>query len=63
MPGEQARFLEAEARVLDRYGVAAQRQAVSVPCLDGEAHVLSAGQGPPVLLVIGAGPPSGPGLR
>lgn len=60
MPGEQqARFLEAEARVLDRYGVAAERHAVSVPCLDGQAHVLSAGQGPPVLLVLGAGPPIG----
>jgi pimeloyl-ACP methyl ester carboxylesterase len=59
MPSERARFPEAEARVLDRYGVAAERQAVSVPCLNGQAHVLSAGQGPPVLLAIGAGAPVG----
>ena len=48
-------FVSAQQRVLDRYGVDADSQYVDTPILDGQAHVLVAGQGPPVVMVIGGG--------
>lgn len=48
-------FVSAQQRVLDRYGVDADSRYVDTPVLDGPAHVLVAGKGPPVLMVIGGG--------
>ena len=48
-------FTTAQRRVLERYGVEAESTMVDVPVLDGSAHVLVAGDGPPVMMVIGGG--------
>jgi len=48
-------FVSAQQRVLDRYGVDADSRDIDIPVLDGPAHVLVAGTGPPVLMVIGGG--------
>lgn len=48
-------FVSAQHRVLDRYGVDAGSRYVDTPVLDGPAHVLVAGKGPPVVMVIGGG--------
>lgn len=45
-------FLDAQQRVLDRYGVTAERRFVT-PTGDGCAQVLVAGEGPPLPMVIG----------
>jgi pimeloyl-ACP methyl ester carboxylesterase len=46
-------FQHAQRRLLDRYGVAAESRFVDLPAISGRAHVLVAGQGPPLVLVIG----------
>ncbi|MPZ92628.1 MAG: alpha/beta fold hydrolase [Actinobacteria bacterium] len=51
-------FIRAENRALERFGIEAERRLVDVPALGGQAHVLVAGDGPPVMMVIGAGPPA-----
>ncbi len=48
-------FLRAQQRVLDRYRVDAESRFVETPVLDGDAHVLVAGEGPPLMMVIGGG--------
>lgn len=48
-------FVVAQRRVLDRYGVDAESRFVPTPILDGDAHVLVAGNGPPVMMLIGGG--------
>ena len=53
-----AAFLDAQQRVLDRYRVAAQRRSVQVPATGGQAQVLVAGQGPPLVMVIGGAVPA-----
>jgi pimeloyl-ACP methyl ester carboxylesterase len=53
-----AAFLEAQQRVLDRYGVAAQHRHVEVPATGGQAQVLVAGEGQPLVMVIGGGVPA-----
>jgi pimeloyl-ACP methyl ester carboxylesterase len=50
-------FLDAQQRALDRYGVAAQRRYVDLPTTGGQAQVLVAGDGPPLVMVIGGGIP------
>lgn len=45
-------FMLAQQRLLDRFGVAAESRFVDVPVV-GRAHVLVAGEGPPVMMVIG----------
>ena len=52
-----ADFLDAQQRVLDRYRVTAHRRYVTVPT-GGQAQVLVAGQGPPLVMVIGVGVPA-----
>lgn len=47
-----AGFLDAQQRVLDRYGVPAERRYVT-PTVGGCAQVLVAGEGPPLPMVIG----------
>lgn len=54
-PASAARFAHAQERVLDRYGVEAESRFVDVPALGGRAHVLVAGDGPPVVMAIGGG--------
>ena len=51
-------FEAAQAAVLDRFGVAAESKYVKVPALEGRAHVLVAGAGPPVVMVNGIGTPA-----
>lgn len=50
-------FIEAQQRVLDRYGVDAQSRFVDVPSLGGRAHALVTGDGPPAVMVSGIGTP------
>jgi len=50
-------FLDAQQRVLDRYRVAAQRRYVDLPTTGGQAQVLVAGEGPPLVMVIGGAVP------
>lgn len=47
------RFQAAQRRVLDRYGIHATSRYVDVPVIGGRAHVLEAGEGPPLVMVIG----------
>jgi pimeloyl-ACP methyl ester carboxylesterase len=51
-------YTKAQHRLLARYGIAAESRFVDVPAIDGRAHVLVTGEGPPVMMVIGGGPPS-----
>ena len=48
-------FTRAQDRMLDRYHVDAESRFVDIPMLDGRAHVLVAGDGPPVVMAIGGG--------
>lgn len=50
-----ARFESAMEQVFDRYGVAAESRFVDAPVVNGRAHVLVAGEGPPLVMVNGAG--------
>lgn len=54
----RARFRQAQQRLLDAHGVAAVATVVDVPALRLRADVLVAGEGPPVVLVIGGGVPA-----
>lgn len=51
-------FVAAQARVLDRYGIVAERRRVDAPTVAGEAHVLVTGSGPPIVLLNGIGVPA-----
>lgn len=52
-------FVGAQQRLLDRHGVDAVSRFVRLPVLrGGEGHVLVSGEGPPVLMVVGGGPPA-----
>ena len=51
-------FVEAQERALRRYGVDAESRLVEVDAVHGSAHVLVAGTGPPVMMVIGGGLPA-----
>lgn len=51
-------FEAAQAAVLDRFGVEAERRYVEVEMLEGRAHVLVTGEGPPVLMLNGIGTPA-----
>ncbi|MEU8799735.1 hypothetical protein [Spirillospora sp. NPDC048819] len=48
-----AEFRNAQQRTLSRYGVAAESRHIDVPAIGGSAHVLVAGEGPPLVMVIG----------
>ncbi len=52
-----AAFVGAQARALQRYGVTAESRFVEVPAV-GRGHVLVAGDGPPLVLVIGGTVPA-----
>lgn len=51
-------FSKAQAATLDRYGITAEERWVNSPVVDGDAHVLVAGEGPPVVLLNGIGVPA-----
>ncbi len=51
-------FSDAQGKVLDRYGVVADERWVTAPTVNGEAHVLVTGEGPPVVLLNGIGVPA-----
>jgi pimeloyl-ACP methyl ester carboxylesterase len=51
-------FEAAQAAVLDHSGVDAESRYVEVPSIEGRAHVLVAGEGPPILMLNGIGTPA-----
>ena len=51
-------FLDAQKRMLNRYGVEAESRFVDVPVVGGRAHVLASGEGPAILAVSGLGNPA-----
>jgi pimeloyl-ACP methyl ester carboxylesterase len=51
-------FSQTQARALEGYGVVATERWVPAPTVDGRAHVLVTGDGPPVLLLNGIGVPA-----
>ena len=51
-------FSDAQANVLRRYGVHTTERWVPAPSVEGAAHVLVAGEGPPVVLLNGIGVPA-----
>ena len=51
-------FSKAQAAVLDRYGITAEERWVEAPVVDGHAHVLVTGEGPPVVMLNGIGVPA-----
>jgi len=55
--GSVAAFLDAQQRVLDRYRVTARRRFVELPS-GMQAQVLVAGEGPPLVMVIGGAVPA-----
>lgn len=54
----QQRFSAAQEAVLAKHGVASESLFVDVPPLRGPAHVLTAGSGPPLVMINGAGVPA-----
>ncbi len=58
MSGQQVQnYLDAEARMLARFGIDAASRFIDVAAVDGRAHVTVTGEGDPVIMVIGGGPP------
>ena len=53
-----ATYTQAQQRLLARCGIDAESRFVDVPAVDGRAHVLITGEGPPVMMVIGGGVPT-----
>ena len=51
-------YIQAQQRLLARFGIDAESRFVDVPAVEGRAHVLVAGDGPAVMMVPGAGTPS-----
>lgn len=51
-------FSTAQAAVLDRYCITAEQRWVAVPVVDGQAHILVTGEGPPVVMLNGIGVPA-----
>lgn len=51
-------FIAAQRAALARYDVDAESRMVAAPSVDGSAHVLVAGQGPPVVVLNGIGTPA-----
>ena len=51
-------FLEAQTAVLEHAGIECAERWVDTATVDGQAHVLATGQGPPVVLINGIGVPS-----
>jgi len=59
MPAQSKQAFEvAQAAVLDRFGVQAESRYVEVKMLEGRAHALVTGEGPPALMLNGIGTPA-----
>ncbi len=54
-----AEFIDAERKLLARCDLEANRWSVDVDVLGGQVSGLVAGEGPPVLMIVGGGPPMG----
>lgn len=57
MTSARQEFIDAQQRMLDRYRVEARSRFVDVPSVEGRAHVLVSGGGPPVVMLNGIGTP------
>jgi pimeloyl-ACP methyl ester carboxylesterase len=51
-------FSRAQAAALNRYGITAEDRWIEAPVVDGQAHVLVTGEGPPVVVLNGIGVPA-----
>ncbi len=51
-------FIDAQTAALSRFGVDAEEVFVDASTVDGRAHVIVAGHGPPVVMVAGIGTPA-----
>ena len=51
-------FTAAQDRFLARYGVKAESQFIDIAVVEGRAHVLIVGEGPPLIMVSGIGTPA-----
>lgn len=51
-------YTQAQERLLARCGIDAESRFIDVPAVDGRAHVHNTGEGPPVMMMIGAGAPT-----
>ncbi|MGA7271154.1 MAG: alpha/beta hydrolase [Acidimicrobiia bacterium] len=51
-------YARAQQEMLDRYGLAPETDFVDVAAIDGRAHVIMCGDGPPVMMLIGGGVPA-----
>ena len=51
-------FSKAQAAVLNRYDLVAEERWIDASIVEGQAHVLVAGEGPPVVLLNGIGVPA-----
>jgi len=51
-------FSKAQAAVLNRYDLAAEERWIEAPIVEGQAHVLVTGEGPPVVMLTGIGIPA-----
>jgi len=51
-------FSRAQAAVLNRYGITAEERWIDAPVVDGQAHILVTGEGPPVVVLNGIGVPA-----
>lgn len=56
--GARKEFLEAQQQMLDRYRVEARSNYIHIPSLKGRAHVLTAGEGPSLVILNGIGTPA-----
>jgi hypothetical protein len=56
--GAREGFIAAQERLFERVGLAAEPRFIEVPSVSGPAHVLVAGDGPPVVMVPGFGDPA-----
>jgi pimeloyl-ACP methyl ester carboxylesterase len=57
MAEARQQFIDAQRRILQRYGVEAKSRFIKIPSINGQAHVLTCGEGPPVLMINGIGTP------
>jgi len=57
MAEARQQFIDAQRRMLNRYGVKAESQFLDIPSIQGQAHILTCGEGPPVIMISGIGTP------
>lgn len=57
MAEARQQFMDAQRRMLQRYGLEAESRFIKIPSIDGQAHLLTLGEGPPAIMVNGIGTP------